>query len=77
MIEQTLKHSTTSHTSGLLEPVWADIVSITPEAEGISTFWIRFTDPVGDEPLRIGLSASVVVNLQTGGQGAAAAAERK
>ena len=38
---------------------------------------IRFTDPVGDEPLRIGLSASVVVNLQTGGQGAAAAAERK
>ena len=45
MIEQTLKHSTTSHTSGLLEPVWAEIVSITPEAEGISTFWIRFTDP--------------------------------
>ncbi|WP_291747819.1 HlyD family secretion protein [Bauldia sp.] len=36
---------------------------------------IRFTDPIGEEPLRMGLSASVVVDLTTG-PGAAAAAER-
>jgi NAD(P)H-flavin reductase len=45
MIEQTLNHSTTSFTEKLLEPVWAEITAITPEAEGISTYWIKFTDP--------------------------------
>ena len=28
----------------LLAPVWAEIVEITPEAEGVSTFWLKFED---------------------------------
>ncbi len=34
-----------THTSRLLEPQWAEISAITPEAEGISTYWLKFTDP--------------------------------
>jgi NAD(P)H-flavin reductase len=29
----------------LLEPAWAEITSITPEVEGISTFWLKFIEP--------------------------------
>jgi NAD(P)H-flavin reductase len=29
----------------LLLPVWAEVVKITPEAEGVNTFALRFTDP--------------------------------
>jgi len=29
----------------LLEPDWAEIVKIVPEAEGVSTFWLKFKDP--------------------------------
>jgi NAD(P)H-flavin reductase len=32
-------------TDKLLLPAWAEIVKITPEAEGISTFALRFSDP--------------------------------
>ncbi len=38
-------HSPASPTERLLEPVWAEITGITPEAEGISTYWLKFTDP--------------------------------
>ncbi|MCJ7434029.1 MAG: FAD/NAD(P)-binding protein [Anaerolineales bacterium] len=38
-----------SHYAGyedrLLQPDWAEIVKIVSEAEGVSTFWLRFTDP--------------------------------
>jgi NAD(P)H-flavin reductase len=33
------------HTESLLEPTWAEITDITPEVEGVSTFWLKFTDP--------------------------------
>ncbi len=33
------------HSENLLEPLWAEITAITPEVEGVSTFWLRFTDP--------------------------------
>ena len=33
----------------LLEPTWAEITAITPEVEGVSTFWLRFTDPAVQE----------------------------
>jgi len=29
----------------LLEPAWAEITTITPEVEGISTYWLKFLDP--------------------------------
>ncbi len=29
----------------LLIPDWAEIVKVIPEAEGVSTFWMKFTDP--------------------------------
>ncbi len=29
----------------LLEPTWAEITAITPEVEGVSTYWLKFTDP--------------------------------
>ncbi len=45
MTASTLFQSTTSHLSQLLEPVWAQITTITAEAEGISTYWIKFVDP--------------------------------
>ncbi|MCI0521075.1 MAG: FAD/NAD(P)-binding protein [Chloroflexi bacterium] len=28
-----------------MEPYWAEIVEITPEAPGITTYWLRFLDP--------------------------------
>ena len=34
------------HTAGnpntLLVPDWASIIKITPEAEGVTTFWLKF-----------------------------------
>lgn len=30
----------------LLNPQWAKITDITPEADGISTYWLQFTDPI-------------------------------
>jgi len=40
---------TASHQAGLenklLMPAWAEVVKITPEAEGVTTFALRFTDP--------------------------------
>ena len=36
----------------LLSPHWAEVMDITPEAEGISTYWLRFTDPVEQETFR-------------------------
>jgi len=37
------------HEDHLLEPDWAEVVKIVPEAEGVSTFWLRFTDPAVQE----------------------------
>jgi NAD(P)H-flavin reductase len=36
----------------LLEPHWAEITSIVTEADGISTYWLRFTDPAEQEAYR-------------------------
>ena len=40
---------TTAHNAGyadkLLVPAWAEITRIIPETEGITTFWLKFTDP--------------------------------
>ncbi|MEZ0394947.1 MAG: FAD/NAD(P)-binding protein [Anaerolineales bacterium] len=36
---------TAGHPGRLIQPDWAEIVRITPETEGISTFWLRFIDP--------------------------------
>ena len=33
------------HTDSLLEPYWAEVTSITKEIEGVSTYWLKFTDP--------------------------------
>ena len=41
----TTTYTTASHTDRLLEPVWAEITAITPETEGVSTYWLKFTDP--------------------------------
>jgi NAD(P)H-flavin reductase len=40
------------HTDILLEPDWAQVMAITPEADGISTYWLRFTDPAKQEAFR-------------------------
>ena len=42
MITQTVQ---TNHTNHLLDPHWAEVVKITPEIEGVSTYWLKFTDP--------------------------------
>lgn len=34
-----------AHSENLLEPTWAEITAVTPEVEGVSTFWLKFTDP--------------------------------
>ncbi len=34
-----------AHSENLLEPSLAEITAITPEVEGVSTFWFKFTDP--------------------------------
>ncbi len=40
--------NSTLHSAGLegrlLQPDWAEVVKITPEAEGVTTFWFKFTD---------------------------------
>jgi hypothetical protein len=40
---------TKTHSAGyedkLLLPHWAEVVKIIPEAEGVTTFWLKFTDP--------------------------------
>ena len=44
----TITH-TGVHSAGregsLLQPDWAEVVKTTPEAEGVTTFWLKFTDP--------------------------------
>jgi NAD(P)H-flavin reductase len=37
---------TTSHASHSPEHHWAEVVKITPEIEEVSTYWLKFTDPV-------------------------------
>ncbi len=34
-----------AHQETLLEPTWAEISAITPEVEGIATYWLKFSDP--------------------------------
>ncbi len=34
-----------SSTNQLLEPYWAEVTAITPEIEGVSTYWLKFADP--------------------------------
>ena len=43
---------TRSRSDLLLDPHWAEITAIIPEADGISTYWIRFTDPAEQETFR-------------------------
>jgi len=33
------------HEKAPLAPHWAEVIEITPEAEGISTYWLQFQDP--------------------------------
>lgn len=33
------------HADRLLEPAWTQVTAITPEAEGIATYWLKFVDP--------------------------------
>ena len=33
------------HPGSLLEPAWAEITAITPEVEGIVTYWLQFREP--------------------------------
>ncbi len=40
-----LAHHSAGHEEHLLLPDWAEIVKIVPEAEGVSTYWLRFVDP--------------------------------
>ena len=41
-----------SHPESLLHPQWAEVTDITPEAEGISTYWLRFTNPAEQNAFR-------------------------
>jgi NAD(P)H-flavin reductase len=43
---------TAGHADKLIQPDWAEIVRITPEIEGVSTFWLRFIDPAVRERYR-------------------------
>ena len=36
----------------LLNPHWAEITAITPEADGISTYWLNFKDPLEQQEFR-------------------------
>lgn len=38
-------HATAMNTAKLLEPSWAEITAITPEGDGIATYWLKFTNP--------------------------------
>jgi len=33
------------HPERLLEPCWAEVTAITTEIKGVSTYWLKFTDP--------------------------------
>ena len=41
---QTIKPAAV-HTDHLLEPYWAEVTGITPEIDGVSTYWLKFSDP--------------------------------
>jgi len=41
-----------SQPEALLQPQWAEITDITPEAEGISTYWLRFKDQTEQKAFR-------------------------
>src|SRR5512136_1558503 len=41
---QTAPHHA-GYNDKLITPDWAEIVKITPEADGVTTFWFKFTDP--------------------------------
>ncbi|HTP01151.1 MAG TPA: FAD/NAD(P)-binding protein [Anaerolineales bacterium] len=45
MSTMTITRPAAVHADSLLEPTWAEIVEITPEVEGVSTFWFKFVDP--------------------------------
>ena len=38
-----------AHAGPLLEPHWAEVKAITPESEGIATYWLKFADPAEQE----------------------------
>ncbi len=42
MIAQTIP---TTQTKPLLDPHWAEVVKVTSEIEGVSTYWLKFTNP--------------------------------
>lgn len=44
-ITDTITNHAAVHADKPLHPYWAEIVRITPEAEGIATYWLHFTDP--------------------------------
>ncbi len=48
--------NTIPHSAGredqLLVPDWAEVVRITPEAEGVTTFWLKFLEPAVQERYR-------------------------
>ncbi len=44
-ITDTKTNHAAIHAEKPLHPYWAEIVRITPEAEGIATYWLRFADP--------------------------------
>lgn len=44
LAETTTLHAAV-HPDKPLHPYWAEIVKISPEAEGIATYWLRFEDP--------------------------------
>lgn len=47
-----ITHAPAAHTNKLLEPVWAEITAVTPEAENIATYWLKFKDPAIQESYR-------------------------
>jgi NAD(P)H-flavin reductase len=49
---KTATQLVTPNTEILLNPHWAEITSITPEADGISTYWLRFRDALEQEEFR-------------------------
>jgi NAD(P)H-flavin reductase len=45
MIATNIAPHYAGHEDRLLQPDWAEVVKVIQEAEGVSTFWLRFTDP--------------------------------
>ncbi len=45
MSTATITRPAAVHPDTLLEPTWAEITAITPEVEGIATYWFKFKDP--------------------------------